>query len=484
MKLARKKSACGLFLLCWLALGARAQAPAAASPAEQRAREFIRLLDTGDRAAYRAYIQENSVPPLRDLPMDRQLNFLSSFYDSTRGVQFHSIQDTQTNSVTVLLKGKLTGRWLALLVRVEADAPHRIASVRLPPAQPPASAQRSNLTTQQIAQELGTLIKKLADADVFSGAVLLAKDGVPVFQGAYGIANKDFNAPNRIDTKFNLGSMNKMLTAVSIAQLAERGKLSFDDPLAKFLPEFPDREAAQKIKIKHLLSHTAGLGGYFSEKWDASSRALYRTVDDMMRMAAADEKLLFEPGSRWQYSNTGMLVLGKVIEIVSGQSYFDYIREHITAPAGMPGTGCFELDQVNANLAVGYEKQFGDQGVSYVNNIFQHVMRGGPQGGCYSTVQDLLKFSVALRSNKLVGADYVKQLLSAKPELNSPNYGFGFQVDSQLHVAGHGGGFPGISSNLDMFLDSGWSAIVLSNYGQAADPVLKEMRDLVRAAAK
>lgn len=472
---------CILFLSCLL--GVAAQAPAGESPAERRGKELARMLDTGTRADLRKFAQENFAPPFRDVPVERHLNFFSSVQDSTRGVEIHSLQDARPNEATLLLRSKLTGQWVALFVRVEPEAPYRIAGIGLRPPRPPSSAHAKPLTPQHVATELGALVKKLADADVFSGTVLLAKDGVPVFKGAYGVANKDFGVPNRLETKFNLGSMNKMFTSVAIAQLAERGKLSFEDPLSKFLTEFPDKDAAQKIKIKHLLSHTAGLGGYFSDKWFESSRAIYRTVDDMMARAAADEKLLFEPGSRWQYSNTGMLVLGKVIEKVTGQSYYDYVRENITKPAGMLNTECYELDKVNPNLAIGYQKEYGDNGVSFNNNIFSHVMRGGPQGGGYSTVEDLLKFEIALRSNKLVGAEYAKQLLSAKPELNSPNYGFGFQIDSQNNVVGHGGGFLGISSNLDMFLGTGWAAIVMSNYGDGARPVQQKMRELVRAAS-
>jgi CubicO group peptidase (beta-lactamase class C family) len=347
---------------------------------------------------------------------------------------------------------------------------------------PPADAQpRVKLTDEQIRQEMQTLMQKLADADVFSGTVLLARDGEVIFEGAYGTANKDFNVPNQIDTKFNLGSMNKMFTAVAVAQLVERGKLSFDDPLSKFLPEFPDAESAQKIKIKHLLSHTAGLGGFFSKPWQESSRAMYRSVDDQMKRAAADEKLLFEPGSRHRYSNTGMLVAGKVIEVVTGRDYYDWVRENIYAPAGMLNSDCYELDKVNPNLAVGYDKHYDENGVSFRNNIFEHVMRGGPQGGGYSTVRDLLKFDLALRSNKLLGAEYVKLLLSNKPELKSPNYGYGFGIDQRQQIAGHGGGFLGINSNLDMFLGSGWTAAVMSNYGHGAMIPQQAMRELVHA---
>ena len=471
-----------LLLGCVCAATAIAQASPSESPAEVRAKEFARLLDSGNRAALVKYAKENFTPGFLNVPMERHLDFLSSVYDFTRGIEFHSVQEAKPNEVTVLLRSKLTGQWLALIVRVEPEEPHRIAGLGLRPPKAPAGAQPiKSLTNEQIAQKMKALMNKLADADVFSGAVLLAKDGVPIFKGAYGMANKDFNAPNRTDTKFNLGSMNKMFTAVAIAQLVERGKLSFDDPLSKFLPDFPDKASAEKIKIKHLLTHTAGLGGYFSQQWAESSRELYRTVDDMMKRAKADEKLQFEPGTRWQYSNTGMLVLGKVIEIVTGQSYYDYVRENITKPAGMLNTDCYELDHVNPNLAVGYDKQYTDHGVLFTNNIFAHVLRGGPQGGGYSTVEDLLKFDTALRSNKLVGAAYVKMLLSAKPELNSPNYGYGFQVESEAQIAGHSGGFIGINSNLDMNLATGWTAIVMSNYSRGAQPVEQEMRELVRS---
>lgn len=480
------KTIAKLVMLLGMLLGAfsaLAQTAPTEAPAERRVKELIQFLNTGNRATYQKYVSENFAPNFARLPMEQHLGFFSDLQDATRGVEFHGIQDTQPNEVTARLKTKLTGSWMAILVHVEAEAPHRITGIGMRAPKPlPNAAPAKALSKEQMARELETFMKKLADADVFSGAVLLAKDGVPVFKGAYGMANKDFNVANRVDTKFNLGSMNKMFTAVAIAQLAERGKLSFDDPLSKFLPEFPNKEDAEKIKIKHLLTHTAGLGGFFSPKWQQSSRAEYRTVDAMMKRVIEDEKKVqFEPGSRWQYSNSGMLVLGKVIEVASGQSYYDFVRDNIAKPAGMTNTDCYELDKVNPNLALGYQKDFTDKGVSFSNNLFMHVMRGGPQGGGYSTVEDLLKFDVALRSNKLVGAEYVKLLLSAKPELKSMDYGYGFQVTNRdgVVMVGHSGGFPGISSNLDMFLGAGWTAVVMSNYGRASQPVTEKLRELV-----
>lgn len=462
----------------------QAQSPSAStadSPALRRAHELINLINSGGRAEGRKYIQEqfsSSVPRER---LENFLKFLCGLQDTTRGVEFHGVQDNKPPTVTVRLRNKLTSKWMNLLVRTETAEPYKIVGFGLSPGQPPAGMKSKKLTPTEMAQELDALMKKLSDADVFSGAVLLAKDGQVIYKKAAGLANKDFNAPNRVDTKFNLGSMNKMFTAVSIAQLVERGKLSFDDPLSKFLPDFPDKESAEKIKIKHLLTHTAGLGSYFNQKFMESSRARFRTVNEMMTLAK-DEKLLFEPGSRWRYSNTGMLVLGAVIEKVTGQSYFDYVRENIYKVAGMTNTDCYELDRVNPNLAVGYEKEYTDDGIRFRNNIFSHVMRGGPAGGGYSTVEDLLKFAVALRSNKLVGESYVKLLLSAKPELNSPRYGFGFSIDPENQVVGHSGGFEGISSNLDIFLGSGYTAIVMSNYGNGAMPFESKMQELILAS--
>jgi CubicO group peptidase (beta-lactamase class C family) len=459
-----------------------AQPSASQAAAERYAREIIGFTNNGDRAGYRKFAEANFSEAFLRVPMSQHLAFMSSFYDQTRGWEYMKVQDWNENEVIVLTKSKLTGSFDALLVRVDPSPPYKITGIGMRPPKTDPNAPAKTLSADKAAKELESFVKKLAEADVFSGSVLFAKDGRVLYKGAVGMANKDFGAPNKIDTKFNLGSMNKMFTGVAIAQLVEKGKLSYDDPLSKFIPDFPNVEAAKKIQLKHLLTHTAGLGGYFSERYQKLSRDQIRTVDDMMKLAREDEKdVKFEPGSKWQYSNTGMMVLGKVIEIASGQSYFDYVRENIYKPAGMTNTDCYELDKVNTNLAVGYDKRFTDSGIEWANNVFMHVMRGGPQGGGYSTVEDLLKFDQALRSGKLVSAATFKLITSPKPELNSPGYGYGFGVQPARNVAGHSGGFPGISSNLDMYLGSGWTAIVMSNYSRGSSPVSTKMAELIAA---
>jgi CubicO group peptidase (beta-lactamase class C family) len=313
----------------------------------------------------------------------------------------------------------------------------------------------------------------LTAADVFSGVVLLAKDGRVLFDKAYGEADKDFGVPNRTDTKFGLASLNKMFTSVAVAQLVGQGRLSYEDALSKFMPEFPSREAAGKIKIKHLLTHTSGLGDYSVR----ASREGARTVDEFLKLAK-DDKLAFGPGTDQAYSNTAFIVLGKVIEKVTGQSYYDYVRRNVYQRAGMINTDAYDLDLVNKNLAVGYEKGYSDAGVVFRNNTCE-VGYGGPAGGGFSTAEDLLRFTVALRAGKLVGRNYVQTILSPKPELKSPTYGYGFNILNG--IAGHSGGDTGVNTNLEMFLDDGYTIVVLSNYGGAMRQVNTKMRELLLA---
>ena len=218
---------------------------------------------------------------------------------------------------------------------------------------------------------------------------------------AYGLANKDTNTPNKIDTKFNIGSMNKMFTGVAIAQLAERGKLSFNDTVGKLLPDYPNKEVA-KVTVHQLLTHTSGMGSYHNEAYFSNLDKM-KTVGDPLRLFVND-RLAFEPGTRWQYSNSGYVVLGLIIEKVSGQDYFDYVKQHIFKPAGMVNTDSYEISKSVPNLALGYTRmQFGrGPDPSGPRRQNSRPAKGSPAGGGYSRVEDMLKFSVALRSERLL----------------------------------------------------------------------------------
>jgi CubicO group peptidase (beta-lactamase class C family) len=169
-----------------------------------------------------------------------------------------------------------------------------------------------------------------------------------------------------------------------------------------------------------------------------------------------------------------------VIEAVTGRDYFDVVRERVYQKAGMPGSDSYDIDLVVPNLAIGYSRERAPQGPRWRANTFEHVIRGGPAGGGYSTARDLLAFAEALRQGRLVTPATAERLWTAKPELQSPEYGYGFGVgkDALGRRTGHSGGFPGISSVLDIYLDSGWTVVVLSNVDGGMQPVAQKLREV------
>lgn len=218
----------------------------------------------------------------------------------------------------------------------------------------------------------------------------------------------------------------------------------------------------------------------FDAKW-----WLIKTVSQMGELVF-DDSLLFEPGSEFYYSNSGPIVLGMIIEKVTGQNYFDYIREHVYEPAGMINSGCFEVDRPVPNLVIGYTYAnfYGeiDTTGGYHNNLFLHVVKGGPAGGGYSTVEDLLNFDIALRKNKLLSEKSFDTMTTGKVERRPGHmYAYLFQdkdVNGQ-RVVGHGGGAPGINAALDMYMDSGYTVAVMSNYDGAAGMVARKIGELL-----
>lgn len=445
-----------------------------------RAQELLRVLNDGSAEAIGRLVRETFNEQFRSaVPVEQHMSILSSVHERGAPWEIEEVGSETDTQVELLLHGTRADEWATLRVAVEEAAPHLIASIGLAPATaPPAEAAGDGYTAAEIREQMDSLIDELTQEDRFSGAVRLVRSGEVVYEAVRGEANKDFDVPNRIDTKFNLGSMNKMFTAVAIAQLVERGEISWEDPLSKFLPEFPDAESADRIRIEHLLTHTSGLGSYFNDEFMSASRARFRTVSDLMELAD-EETLQFEPGTQWSYSNTGFLVLGRVIEVVTGQDYHDYIRANVTGPAGMHSTDCYQLDHVNPNLAVGYDLQDG----VWRNNLFMHVIRGGPAGGGYSTVGDLVRFANALRDGTLVSAETLELLTTPKPDLNSPRYGFGFGINPDGSV-GHSGGFLGINSYLAFWPDGDWTIAAMSNYSGGAQPVVQRASRLIGEAAR
>jgi CubicO group peptidase (beta-lactamase class C family) len=329
---------------------------------------------------------------------------------------------------------------------------------------------KTRMTDERVIEDLRDFMLALVQKDEFSGAVLVARDGEVLFKQAYGLASVAWGIPNQTDTRFNLGSMNKMFTAVAILQLAQAGKLDLHAPFGQYLSNYAKPSIANKVTIHHLLTHTGGLGDIFDQAYEITSKDRFLRPADYLPLF--DEKeLLFEPGTSWSYSNAGFILLGLIIEAVSGQNYFEYIRRHIYQPAGMENSDSYDLRYDTPNLANGYT-QMVPGGGKRMNNLFMHVVKGSPAGGGYSTVEDLLHFDIALRNHRLLNANYTEKLWGGKIAVENEDqkysYGFHEQIVDGQRVVGHGGGFMGINSDLAMYLDSGITVAVMSNYDPPA----------------
>jgi CubicO group peptidase (beta-lactamase class C family) len=436
---------------------------------------WLSAFNSGDPKSLKTFHAASATPE----QVERRAQQDSGFYRRTRGLELRKIERATDFEVTALVQAKLTENWYRVGMILASDPPHAITSLSVRSTSNPNPIR---LSESETIKALEAYVKKLVAADAFSGTVLVAKNGKPIFTSAYGMANTAYRVPNKLETKFNLGSMNKMFTAVAICQLAEQGKLAFSDPIGKHLTDYPNKTVAEKVTIHHLLTHTSGIGDYFNEKFMEASRDRFRAIKDYFPLFV-DKPLEFEPGARFRYSNAGFMVLGAIVERASGKDYFDYVREHIYKPAGMVNTDSYDLDRDTPNLAFGYTNEGLREGFeegSRRNNLFMHVIKGGPAGGGYSTVEDLLRFDIALRQNKFFGASQREVLISGKVDAMGAKYAYGF-IDQSINgkrIVGHGGGFPGINSQLDIYLDNGYTVAVMSNYDPpAAQTVANKLRD-------
>jgi CubicO group peptidase (beta-lactamase class C family) len=241
-----------------------------------------------------------------------------------------------------------------LSVRTSPANPHEMLLQGLMRDTPPDEARRyCRLRDADIGREMTEFMNRLDKADAFSGTVLIAKGGRPLFRRAYGWANRERRERNQPETKFQLASLSKLFTGVAICQLAEQGRLSFTDSVMKLLPDYPNKAVGEKVTIQHLLTDTSGMGDFLDKKdYQAAEARLKRPADFFPSFAP--DPLAFEPGEDEQYSNAGYIVLGAIIEKVSGQSFFSSVREHIFKPAKMLSSGYNETDAEIAGLAIGY----------------------------------------------------------------------------------------------------------------------------------
>ena len=320
-------------------------------------------------------------------------------------------------------------------------------------------------------QSVSSLMQREAAAGRYAGVALVAIADEVIFEESTGLLLRSANLPIARDTRFQLASTSKLFTAIAIAQLLDQNVVGLEDSLTKWLPEFSGREQWSKVKVRHLLGHTSGFGTYWGEKF-IERRTTLRGVQDHFALFS-DEQPSFEPGTRFEYSNVGYILLGAVIERASGMDYFAFIQTHIFTRSGMNDTGYFEADEDVPNLAFGYTYRALPEGSRGRLPPRLHTqlkpMRGSPAGDAISTAPDLVRLCQALLAGKLVGRSILEQLWQPlhpgpTPKGSSAVYhmGLGFMtIDSQFgNPVGHTGGFAGTTTSV--FMDPRSSLVAVS----------------------
>ena len=333
--------------------------------------------------------------------------------------------------------------------------------------------------TQATWNQYAEWLKQQAAAGRFSGTVLVADRGKTMLDAGYGFADEITRVPNTPKTSFCIASIGKLFTAVAIGQLAEQHKLSFGAPVGEYVSGLPAR-IADHITIGELLDMTSGLGDVVLSRANPP-----RTLAGMVALIAK-EKPQFEPGTKSLYSNDGFILLGAVVQAVSGESYIDYLRQHILNPAGMTNTGysAYFPDRVRG-MAHGYAL-VGSQ----LRDISNQPQIANPSGGAYSTTGDLLKFAQALLDYKMLTPAMTAAILT--PRVNSPQpggpavdkftYGFSYQQINGVTFIGHNGGTPGYTGQIDIYPHSGYVVVILTNQDGTLIPAIQRSEKILTGA--
>ncbi|HXM34028.1 MAG TPA: serine hydrolase domain-containing protein, partial [Pyrinomonadaceae bacterium] len=328
-------------------------------------------------------------------------------------------------------------------------------------------ASQVSAFAQDKARKIDELVTLYHNYGQFNGAALVAENGKVIYKKGVGLANMEWNTPNEPDTKFRLGSITKQFTATLILQLVEEGKIKLDGKVSDYLPDYR-QDTGAKITIHHLLSHTSGVPNYTAAPgfFENVSRNPFKVDDFIKKYASGD--LEFEPGAKFNYSNSGYFLLGAIIEKVTGKPYEQVLKEKITEPLGMKNTGYDHYGTVLNKRAAGYIKTPG----GYQNAPYLDMTIPYAAGSLYSTVEDLYLWDQALYGDKVISA--ASKELMFKPNLE--NYGYGFAIKKTtlgpskivVPVIEHNGGINGFNTTIVRLVGDKRLVVLLDNTSQGS----------------
>ena len=405
-------------------------------------------------------------------------DFVNTLVSAVRESGGVSLTDAhvQRGMLVLTVKVNRSGQLVMFILAADPAQSGKLGRVDVMPMDNPAlyaGWPETAVSHAQLNSLIHTALDRLVRSSDFSGCVTVADGGKTVFDECRGLAERSFGVPVDHQTKFRVASVGKMFTAVAIGQLVEAGKLSWDSTLDQWVPEYPDHAAANKITVWELLHHTSGLGDFFVPEF-FEHREKYVNPADYLDLIAR-QPLVSEPGKQMSYSNAGYVLLGRIIENVSHEGYFDYVQRHVFVPAGMRSSGFNTLDEVTPKLAVGYfhESPFSTK---WKANAMKIPFKGSPAGDSYSTNADLLGFAEALRGGKLLKPDTLEKMFTDPMPMGplAMAAGFGERLSHGRHIRGHQGGIEGVTTDLAMIWETHGAVAMTSNEGQNQTWMLAE----------
>jgi D-alanyl-D-alanine carboxypeptidase len=438
----------------------------------QHVRAWFDMLKADDAGA-RSFLGEHmAASALAEVSIDDRLERRRATLARSGGLTPLEVVNVDPTSISVRCKAG-NGDEVTAIFQGEERAPHKLLGVRLE-AGPPGQMESAPgpvgppLTDRDAANHMRATLDQKAGAGEFSGVALLARGDATLLSSAWGLSDRAKKTPMTTDTRLNLGSIGKIFTRTAVAQLAEAGKLSLDDKLSKYLPDFPH---ADSITVDMLARHRSGVGDFFNDAYQAMDRRKLRHNRDYLALIR-DQALWFAPGTSERYSNGGYALLGEVIAKASGEDYYDYLARHVFTPAGMKSTGYPIEGDGTPKVARGYTQEGGGD---ERDNQGTRPARGSAAGGGYSTTADLLKFDHALLGSKLCGPAWSAWVTGGtRPDQNA-NVG-GPPADGGF---GFAGGAPGISSEWQHEGDV--TLIVLTNRDpEVTKKVMAPLRETLR----
>jgi D-alanyl-D-alanine carboxypeptidase len=432
----------------------------APQPPDVRARvdAYVKALASGSPEQFDAMARENFTPELLDRTAPQRRAMVTRVHDDFGDITIANQRMTGPTHVELDVESRKNSMPLVIVMDFEAAAPHRITAVALRAGGPAVGGRRdgpppipappidAKMPDAELSPALDAYLAGLAAANDFTGVVLLAKEGKPVFEHAYGMTNPGSNAPMSADLRFNVASIGKAFTKAAIGQLIQTGRLKPGDTLGALLPDYPNGDA-KPATIDQLLHFQVGIADFFGEAFAQTSKDRFQSNHDYYAFVAP-RPLTFKPGEKTEYCNGCYVVLGEIIAKVSGEPYERYIQEHVFAPAGMKTAGFLAFG--DPQVALGYTRR--SPGQPWSSALEMHGRHGSAAGGAYATVRDLLAFDNAIRTRVLFDAKTTAWFFDNPADASRAR---------AMDDYGIAGGAPGANASLES--NGAWTIVTLGN---------------------